>query len=77
MDITGRLENWKVQEAGRLVWGNLYDDVRGRWKQGQRIHTSSLPGTFDMSKLKEGQVITTLNSVYLLGTKWVEEGRGV
>lgn len=71
MEITGRLENWTYDYFHNVVWGNIYDDVRGRFVDGQRIHTSDIPSTRlnggDASQFVEGSIILTLNSRYLLG----------
>jgi len=65
--LTGRLENWYVDVFGQdVIWGEIHDDIRGRWRDGHYVHTSSIPG-LDKLELKEGAVIHTLNSVYLLG----------
>ncbi len=67
--VTGRLERWHVgmyDEGGEVViWGDVYEDVHGRFNDGTYIHTSGIKaGAF-----KEGDVVTTRNSTYLLGTK--------
>jgi len=64
-EVTGRLENWYV--ANGVVWGNLHDDVRKRWDDGEHIRTSTVQGS--TTNLKEGEVVKTRNSLYLLGKK--------
>lgn len=59
--ITGRLEDWYVD--GPVIWGSIYEDVRERWPDGTHIHTSNVC----IGDIKEGGVIETLNSTYLLG----------
>jgi len=67
-ETTGRLEKWCVDKVyPSIIWGNLYDDRHKRWRQGQRIHTSSI--ITPPEEWKEGAVITTMNSTYLLGEK--------
>jgi hypothetical protein len=69
INLTGRLENWEHQpEMYNIMWGDLYDDINTRWPDGTRIRTSSLshPKT---TEFKEGDVIRTRNSTYLLGKK--------
>ena len=64
--ITGRLEEWFIgREIGDefLVWGHCYDDVHERFFDGQLIHTSGIR----IRPLKEGDVVETRNSTYLLG----------
>lgn len=71
MEITGRLENWTYDKLYNVVWGHIYDDTRGRFADGERIHTSDIPSTRhngrDASQFVEGSIISTLNSHYLLG----------
>jgi len=71
MEITGRLEDWTYDKLYNVVWGYIYDDTRGRFFDGQRIHTSDIPSTRlngrDASQFVEGSVILTRNSRYLLG----------
>lgn len=64
-DVTGRLENWVYDPIWRVFWGHLYDDVHKRWSDGTWIHTSHCP----KPDAKEGDIVTTLNSRYLLGEK--------
>lgn len=65
-EITGRLENWSWDLKFPIIWGFLYDDIHKRWRDGQMIHTSSI----DKKKfrdVKEGDIVETMNSRYLLG----------
>lgn len=63
-----RLENWSLDPYKRhILWGNVYsDNEKNRFKDGDYIHTSTimLP---PIEELKEGSIVATLNSVYLLG----------
>jgi hypothetical protein len=61
--VTGRLEYWWYDEINHVFWGYLYDDIRKRWWDGVHIHTSCCHNP----DAKEGDVIKTLNSTYLLG----------
>ena len=68
--VTGRLENWHVgmyeYDGEVMIWGDVYDDVNGRFMDGTYIHTSGIkPQEFN-----EGDVVTTRNSTYLLGKKF-------
>lgn len=63
-EITGRLEGWYWDDEYDIIYGYLYDDVKERWWDGARMHTSYIN---DGRNQKEGDVVTTLNSVYLLG----------
>jgi hypothetical protein len=68
--VTGRLENWIYDPLWNVVWGNVYDDARKRFRDGEWIHTSDIPVTRvgrTGDVLKEGDIIKTLNSKYLLG----------
>lgn len=61
-EITGKLENWWIQKypQGEIYWGNIYNDAKGRFRDGIYIHTSLI-------LKRENQIIYTLNSVYELG----------
>ena len=65
--ITGRLERWAVQHSPSrdefIIWGNVYDDIHSRFRDGTWIHTSGIKAR----DVKEGDVVTTRNSTYLLG----------
>ncbi|HRP36187.1 MAG TPA: hypothetical protein PLS50_00070 [Candidatus Dojkabacteria bacterium] len=70
MKPTGRLEDWVYDNLFNCIWGFVYEDIHGRFKEGTWIHTSSLKQTREATKkipLKEGDFVSTLNSVYLLG----------
>lgn len=59
-EVTGRLENWRWSPLEHVYWGNIYDDIRGRFFDGQYIHTSYVI-------CAEGDIAHTLNSTYKLG----------
>ena len=65
MDVKGLLDNW--YPFGYGIAGEIYDDKDKRFDDGTTIRTSTVQG--DMTNLKEGDVIQTLNSRYLLGKK--------
>lgn len=66
-DVTGRLENWHYDPYGRdILWGKIFGDKYGRWADGQLIHTSSIN---ECRGFKEGDIVKTLNSSYLLGKR--------
>lgn len=70
--LTGRLEGWKPDPRmygdEYIIWGNCYNDSRFRFRDGQQIHTSGINiKDFPIDSLKEGMVVTTRNSKYLLG----------
>lgn len=67
--VTATLEQWYPDKYYRILWGNIKDDVRSRWADGTKIHTSFIPDT-DLRTLKEGDLVVTLNSVYLLGGRY-------
>lgn len=62
-EITGRIENWVFDSE--CIWGNLYDDVHKRWEEGTHVYTSKVVSPKD--NIKEGEVVKTQNSKYLLG----------
>lgn len=64
--LTGTLVDWFIDPNGLdIVWGWIEGDARGRFEDSTRIHTSSIPNF--RTDYVEGDVIETLNSVYLLG----------
>jgi hypothetical protein len=70
--ITGRLEEWEatsiIDNNEYLIWGLVYDDIHGRFKEGGLIHTSGIKESDHLrSGLKKGEVVRTRNSLYLLG----------
>ena len=64
--VTGRLENWEVDLYNGIIWGDCYDDVHNRFRNGTYIHTSTVKN-LDSMNLVEGDKVMTLNSTYLLG----------
>lgn len=66
MLIDGVLNNWeKVQINGAIcVVGDIFNDIKGRFKDGDNIRTSAVTGS---TNFKQGLVIQTRNSKYLLG----------
>lgn len=72
--LTGRLEAWSKDQFGReCIWGHIYDDSRGRFTDGELIHTSYIPD-FNNIAFAEGMVIDTLNSHYYLGKRALNVG---
>ena len=69
-EITGRLENWVKDRIFKIYWGNIYGDVRGRFVDGTRIHTS------DVEYVKDNKVYT-LNSIYELGEPQTEKNMDI
>lgn len=58
MIATARLENW--YKAGRVIFGEIHGDTRGRFSDGTHVQTSIV------KEIKDGYALT-LNSVYELG----------
>lgn len=59
-----RLEQWTIVAHHSGVWvagGYIFDDKKGRFKDGTFIHTSAIK-SIDYKK----RTITTLNSIYEL-----------
>lgn len=73
IEVTGRLEKWYVNthptNGTMHICGLLFDDVRKRWRNGEYIFTSYFP----IRDVKEGDIVKTKNSVYLLGEPSVYE----
>ena len=68
-EITGRLEDWYAYHycgTHMVLWGRVFDDIKERFQDGLMIHTSAIECD-DVSSFHEGDVVTTLNSTYLLG----------
>ena len=66
--VTGVLENWAVDQSTSkefVIWGHIYGDTNGRFKDGTMVHTSGIKNR----KCEEGDVVKTRNSTYLLGKK--------
>lgn len=64
-EVTGRLEQWQYDRNHRVVWGRIFDDVHGRFKDNTYIHTSGIES--HKGPLEKGVLLKTRNSVYLLG----------
>lgn len=62
MKVTAELRNWYLGLYG-VYWGNIYGDIKGRWPDGRRIHTSSVRSVEDCGN---HFLVITLNSVYKL-----------
>lgn len=63
---TGRLEEWTFFQG--VIYGTIYDDKLKRFRDGTEIRTSLVVST--AKDRKEGRVIETRNSRYLLGKKF-------
>lgn len=63
---TGRLEEWTFSH-GR-IWGIIYEDKLKRFRDGTEIRTSTVVSP--AKDRKEGRVVETRNSRYLLGKKF-------
>jgi len=66
---TGRLEGWLYQNG--VIWARIYDDKLKRFFDGTEISTS--PVVSPAKDRKEGKVIQTRGSTYLLGKKFVQK----
>jgi len=64
---TGRLEGWLYMNG--VIWGQIYDDKLKRFRDGTEIHTSTVASP--AKDRKEGKIIRTRNSAYLLSKKFV------
>lgn len=70
-DVTAILDDWIVDPFGRsVIWGRVRDDKAGRFRDGTDIRTSRIDlDAVGFRALKEGDIVKTLNSSYLLGKK--------
>lgn len=69
-EYVAKLNNWSVQFVDGdevLLWGEVEGDKRGRWADGTVMHTSGIK----IREFKEGDIVTTRNSKYLLGAELV------
>lgn len=75
--ITGTLHNWylgKNYGEEYILWGDIRGDIHGRFPDGSWIHTSGIKHSdFPVESLKEGDVVKTRNSTYLLGKRGDDE----
>lgn len=75
MMITGELKNWYYNAYTNVYFGTVYNDVRCRFKDGTRIHTSSV--VREDKANPEVILVHTLNSIYLLRVEnKLEDGDG-
>lgn len=69
-EYTARLENWAYDKKQNVIVGEIYDDINNRFEDGSKIMTSTLKSmSLQVSTPKEGAIMVTLNSAYLLGSK--------
>jgi len=70
MEITGTLVNWYAEDVGlgavRLS-GNIFNDSKGRFSDGEFIHTSIFATDRNPKTYKKGDVVNTRFSAYRLG----------
>lgn len=71
--VTGRLEKWSYDPTNHMFWGRVYGDSKGRFADGTYIHTSMC----HKPDAKEGDIIKTHYSTYLLGEKYDPEVHGL
>ena len=70
--LTGTLVDWYTDPMGRdILWGWIEGDAKGRFDHTTRVHTSSIPDF--RTDYVEGDVIETMNSVYLLGKPYAKQ----
>lgn len=66
----GTLQSWRYDSHYHVVWGMIEGDTKGRFADGAWIHTSWLRhNKEEVGNFKEGDIISTRNSKYKLGTK--------
>lgn len=70
MNLTAKLNNWEMVptylDSKFIIWGDIEGDAKGRFLDGTRIHTSWLKDP--RKDFKEGDIVRTEYSSYLLGT---------
>ena len=65
---TATLEDWYI--IGLTIYGRCYGDRKHRFHPGVLVHTSIIPALKFFQDFKEGDIVQTLNSRYLLGKKY-------
>jgi hypothetical protein len=68
MEATAILENWHkvdVMDGEFIIYGQIFNDTRGRWPNGTPIHTSGIKNR----KCKKDDIVITRNSTYKLGNE--------
>lgn len=65
MKPTAILRNWRAHPNahGHYYTGEVFEDTKGRFRDGSKIHTSQVKGE---EILADGRLVITLNSVYFL-----------
>ena len=63
MKYDGELKNWYW--AGNVIVGNIYNDSKGRFYEGQQVRTSRVLEIDESTGW-----VKTLNSVYKLGEQY-------
>ena len=61
--VTGELRKWQYHEKGNFYTGYLFNDKKGRWRDGQFMLTSSVQ---EAHVYEDYYIIVTMNSTYLL-----------
>lgn len=67
-EFTAKLEYWytkQISEEQFVICGRIFGDSKQRFRNGETIYTSSIK----IIPLKEGDIVTTRNSTYLLGSE--------
>lgn len=65
-EITGHIEQWYKDPYFKIIWGNVENDIRGRFADGTFFRTSII---VEEITDEDGilRAIRTLNSFYTLG----------
>lgn len=63
VQVTADLSNWWKDPFYNVYNGLIYNDTKGRWKDGTAIHTSDIVNT---DEYNDCFIVTTRNSVYRL-----------
>ena len=68
--VTGIIKNWVFNKKINLIVGNIHNDANGRFEDGTIIQTSKLlPMSMQVNSVKDGAIVSTLNSTYKLDGK--------
>lgn len=76
-EVTATLKDWSIHTFsggdGKFLHGRIYNDTKHRWENGHVIRTS-LVLSMSEDEPKEGVIVTTANSTYLLGNPFSVAG---
>lgn len=73
VEITASIKNWALVDLGKgdaCITGNIYGDTKQRFEDGDFIRTSKFRLACHPEAFKQGEMVRTAHSVYLLDEPW-------